>query len=106
MQDVFEECYSQAAAAVPDKESESQLLVHAEKCREQLRDMALVPEDGSQASQRLLEVDAAGDRSRVLEICSKQYRAYFESGLISNTACAALDHITQDAVFRCGSELQ
>jgi len=52
------------------------------------------------------EVDLDGERRRVLEICTRRYRACFEAGMISNTACAALNHVTKDAAFRCDSELR
>eukprot|EP00931_Biecheleriopsis_adriatica_P007107 TRINITY_DN108421_c0_g1_i1.p1 TRINITY_DN108421_c0_g1~~TRINITY_DN108421_c0_g1_i1.p1 ORF type:complete len:715 (-),score=130.41 TRINITY_DN108421_c0_g1_i1:20-1843(-) len=52
------------------------------------------------------QVDLEGERRRVLEICTKRYRAYFEAGMISRPACAALDHVTKDAAFACGTQLQ
>jgi len=52
------------------------------------------------------EVDLDGERRRVLEVCTRRYCAYFEAGMIGNSACAALDHVTKDAALRCSSELQ
>merc|ERR1711920_734987 len=43
---------------------------------------------------------------RALEVCTRQYQAFFESGKISRAACTALDHVTKDAAFSCMLELQ
>ena len=36
---------------------------------------------------------------------STRYRAYFEAGMIGMAACAALDHVTKQAMFSCQTQL-
>jgi len=52
------------------------------------------------------EVDLDGERRRMLEVCTLRYHAYFETGMISRSACAALDHVAKEAMFSCDAELQ
>ena len=42
----------------------------------------------------------------MLDVCTLRYRGYFEAGQISMSACLALDHVTKNAMFRCGTEIQ
>ena len=51
-------------------------------------------------------VDLDGERRRMLDVCTLRYRGYFEAGQISMSACLALDHVTKNAMFRCGTEIQ
>jgi NhaP-type Na+/H+ or K+/H+ antiporter len=51
------------------------------------------------------EVDLDGERRRMLDICTLRYHAYFEAGMISRSACAALDHVGKEAMFSCDTEL-
>jgi hypothetical protein len=51
------------------------------------------------------EVDLEGERRRMLDVCTLRYHAYFEAGMISRAACAALDHVAKEAMFSCDTEL-
>ena len=62
------------------------------------------------ASEALLEagdyeVDSEGERRRMLVVYTLRYRAYFEAGMIGMAACAALDHVTKQAMFSCETQL-
>ena len=51
-------------------------------------------------------VDLDGERGRMFDVCTLRYRGYFKAGMISMSACLALDPVTKNAMFRYGAELQ
>ena len=51
------------------------------------------------------EVDLEGERRRMLDVCVLRYHAYFEAGMISRSACSALDHVAKEAMYSCDTEL-
>jgi len=120
MVEVSDECCQQAAALVQDSQgAESRAAAEAKEvsanCHATVRDtvhaQAGGPATGLEASLLLeagghQDVDWEGERRRVLEVCTRRYCEHFEAGAIRGFACVALDHVTKDAAFGCGSELQ
>jgi len=122
MTEVSEECCRHAVQLVQKTQgAKSEAAVKAEeiaaRCQGMARDATRTGASATAAAaaaglrEALLEagdyeVDLDGERRRVLEVCTRRYRSYFEAGMICNSACAALDHVTKDAAFRCDSELQ
>jgi NhaP-type Na+/H+ or K+/H+ antiporter len=52
------------------------------------------------------EVDLEGERGRMLDACTKQYRDYFDEGKLSMSACWVLNHVSKNFTFRCNAEIE
>jgi len=104
MTEVSDECCRHATDLVRRAQGEESEA--AAKAEEVVATCSEAAGNVSQTGTTAAAADLDGERRRVLQVCIRRYRAYFEAGMISNSACMALDHVTKDAALQSGSELQ